>query len=322
MEEEQDSKLKALMEGRLKAEALSEEQQEQLHAHELEQIIKATDRMQLPAGQPKAQVWEAISNRISTLTKQEVAPLPEPHDTQPVVRSLQDANWKRGLPLAAGIGLLLLSTLYFFLLRDITEQSLAGEIKQVELPDGSLITLSPMSSITYAVKSWGKRNVYLEGEAYFDVASGADAFAVHTPHFTVEVLGTEFNVSSRAGQELVACSEGQVAVYAGDKVQTLQLGEAVQLRKAQFTSSPYTVKPSAVGAWQQGIFQFEDVSLSLVLQEVERHFNVQINDTSGSTARYTGTFTKQELEEVLTVICVPLGLRFTQHEEGVTIYQP
>jgi transmembrane sensor len=90
-----------------------------------------------------------------------------------------------------------------------------GEIKNILLPDSSLVILNANSSMRIP-SPWtetGGRQVWLEGEAYFQVqkkASAAGKFVVHTKEVDVEVLGTKFNVNTRRQRAVVSLEEGKV----------------------------------------------------------------------------------------------------------------
>jgi transmembrane sensor len=90
-----------------------------------------------------------------------------------------------------------------------------GEIKNILLPDSSVVILNANSSMRIP-SPWTEavgRQVWLEGEAYFQVqkkTSTAEKFVVHTKEVDVEVLGTRFNVNTRRQRAVVSLEEGKV----------------------------------------------------------------------------------------------------------------
>ncbi|HET6255642.1 MAG TPA: FecR domain-containing protein [Puia sp.] len=90
-----------------------------------------------------------------------------------------------------------------------------GEVKNILLPDSSVVILNANSSLRVP-QQWteaGGRQVWLEGEAYFQVVkqlSTAAKFVVHTKEVDVEVLGTKFNVNTRRERAVVSLEEGKV----------------------------------------------------------------------------------------------------------------
>ena len=92
--------------------------------------------------------------------------------------------------------------------------STSDEFEQVELPDGSLVSLNKESSISYS-NSFDPRIVKLTGEAFFSVTEGDNPFQVVTENGEVTVLGTEFNVSSRLDKIVVEVKNGEVKLKTG-----------------------------------------------------------------------------------------------------------
>ncbi len=99
-----------------------------------------------------------------------------------------------------------------------------AEKTAVELPDLSQVKLNAQSRLTFNKKSWNKkREVVLDGEAYFKVAKGSK-FSVITKDGTVTVLGTQFNVKHRDNYFEVVCFEGSVGVEYKESSVTLKPG--------------------------------------------------------------------------------------------------
>jgi ferric-dicitrate binding protein FerR (iron transport regulator) len=82
-----------------------------------------------------------------------------------------------------------------------------GNRKKISLPDGTEVTMTVKTSMRLS-ESFGKkdREVWLEGEALFEVAADAGKpFIVHTKNLRIEVLGTRFRVDAypdKAGEEV------------------------------------------------------------------------------------------------------------------------
>jgi transmembrane sensor len=92
-----------------------------------------------------------------------------------------------------------------------------GLVREVFLPDGSLICLFPGSRVAFSAcfKS-KKREVYLDGEAFFEVSHDAHRpFLVYTNALTTRVLGTSFFIKAYKKQKeiVVSVQTGQVSVY-------------------------------------------------------------------------------------------------------------
>ena len=93
-----------------------------------------------------------------------------------------------------------------------------AEKKNVVLPDGSTVILNSLSELQYS-KTWTEddhREVWIDGEAYFDVTqnpqAGSSTFIVHTDEFDIEVLGTKFNVFDRTEETNVVLESGKIKI--------------------------------------------------------------------------------------------------------------
>lgn len=174
---------------------------------------------------------------------------------------------------------------------------------QVTLPDGSNVWLNSGSSLKYPAHFDNKeRIVELTGEAYFEVQKKRDKipFLVKTPSETVEVLGTEFNLSAYpddptsmttllSGSVRVTSSvdgtslsrmliPGQQAIVAGKEI------EVQQVNVDDFT------------AWRDGMFRFNEDRLDFIMRQLARWYNVEVEFRNEAIKRdaFTGNFTRRE----------------------------
>lgn len=189
--------------------------------------------------------------------------------------------------------------------------STLAETKQVQLPDGSQITLNRYSALTYPEKFKKKnREVSLQGEAYFVVSKDtAHPFIVQTGLVDVRVLGTEFNVEAYPRDELVTTTlfGGAVAMEAEDgKSVVLAPGESAVYQKAGKLLAKTTHPAlSDVKAWRDGAFVFNDIALKEIVRQLANAFNVEIRLDDKQLAEYkmTGRFVRGEtLNEILGLL--------------------
>ena len=89
----------------------------------------------------------------------------------------------------------------------------------IELADGSVVYLNQQASFSYPQTfEPDKREVRLEGEAFFEVAKDAQRpFIINTTHADIRVLGTSFNINTDADQTEVSVTTGKVSVQASTK---------------------------------------------------------------------------------------------------------
>jgi ferric-dicitrate binding protein FerR (iron transport regulator) len=207
--------------------------------------------------------------------------------------------------------LLLAVGVYFFLFLHAPEISVstsAGQRLQIELPDGSTAILNAQSAIAYVPKKWNdKREVKLEGEAFFKVARGA-AFDVLTGAGTVRVLGTEFNVNHRPGFFEVTCFEGRVRVQYGNETEVLQAGEIFRMVNGTPHADLNTTRKAA--SWTEGESRFESVPLAHVVREFERQYGVTVQlKNTDSLQLFTGSFVHGNQTQALKSLSLPFNLR-------------
>jgi ferric-dicitrate binding protein FerR (iron transport regulator) len=211
---------------------------------------------------------------------------------------------------------------------DVTVYNPSGSILQVTLPDSSRVWLNAASSLRYAKAFTRHRELYLEGEGYFDVAEdAAHPFTVHSGSLTTTVLGTSFDVRS-FGTELstmVTVIRGKVQVDNAGKVLD-QLTPARQLQWDHRTggSRTETVDTSNVLAWQHGKLQFPGDPLKSIAGSLERWYDMKIvfKDTAmGNCKLYASFDNKTSLPDILTAVSKVMDFQWTidQKQRIVTL---
>ncbi|MGS2741079.1 FecR family protein [Sinomicrobium sp. M5D2P17] len=161
-----------------------------------------------------------------------------------------------------------------------------GKIFEIELSDGTSIHLNSGTRIKYPVKfiNSRKREVYIDGEAYLKVAKDKKhPFLVHADAVTVEVLGTEFNISSyREDTEIkTVLIEGSVAMSnsydANDNI-VLKPGTKGAWNRASRTTRTEDVNIELYTSWTKGELVFRDTPFDEALIKLERKYNVTIKN--------------------------------------------
>jgi len=152
----------------------------------------------------------------------------------------------------------------------------------LQLPDGSRVWLNSETSIRFPVCFMkDRRDVYLSGEAYFEVAKDVLApFHVHVEGGEVTVLGTKFNVTAYADENVATTTlvEGSVAI-SGDnigKTRTLRPNEQLTLDGTSGKVEVKTVDVSYSTAWKDGMFRFRDVRLEEIMRVVEGWYDMTV----------------------------------------------
>ncbi|MGN6421212.1 MAG: FecR family protein [Pseudobacter sp.] len=169
-----------------------------------------------------------------------------------------------------------------------------GRQFQFTLPDGTKIWLNAASSIRYPTTFKAKqRQVYISGEAYFDVAKDVSKpFIVSVDkQVEIQVLGTAFNINaySNEGDIRTTLEDGMVKVKnisqgipeAVNKELVLKPGQQAIVSTGNNSLSPaITLEQDAdiekITAWKKGIFNFEGLSLVQVMKELERWYDIDV----------------------------------------------
>ena len=185
-----------------------------------------------------------------------------------------------------------------------------GKKFQIELSDGTLVHLNAGSSLRYPVNflNDGPRQVFLSGEAYFDVAKNAsNPFIVNVDKLDVRVLGTQFNVSAyREDISIdVVLVEGAVDLNQKDQFQ----GERIPLtpgQKGSYKENSNSIIVNMVNtalytSWMQGHLVFRDLTFNQILAKLERHYNIEIVNTNAELGQevFNASFDNVAIEEVL-----------------------
>lgn len=169
-----------------------------------------------------------------------------------------------------------------------------GRQFQFTLPDGTKIWLNAASSIRYPTSFNAKqRQVYISGEAYFDVAKDVSKpFIVSVDKKAeIQVLGTAFNINaySNEGDIKTTLEDGMVKVKnlspaiaeTVNRELVLKPGQQAVVSAGNNPSSPaitleQDVDMDKVTAWKKGIFNFEGSSLVQVMKELERWYDIEV----------------------------------------------
>ena len=207
--------------------------------------------------------------------------------------------------------------------KDVIVKTAANQ-KSIELPDGSHVTLNSNSKLSYA-KNFGdiERSVTLKGEAFFDVSRDESRpFVISTESAKIQVLGTSFNVFSRIDKSTeVVVTTGTVKVFdeSGRKSVTIGAGERAEVSDNRVVGT--VNHDDNYIAWKTRVISFENQSLLVVIEALERIYNVQFNFDSGviSSCEVTATFNGQTIESILNVLESTLDLEYVKDGSQIDI---
>ena len=174
----------------------------------------------------------------------------------------------------------------------------------LKLDDGTLVHLNYNTRVIYPEKfGRSKREVYLNGEAYFMVAKDKSRpFIVHTPEGDIKVHGTEFYASTRphsisqegekAGLSVVLV-KGSVGVTPNvGREQMMTPGQQCSVLNGQCSMNEVDLEPYK--AWNEGRFSFDDVTLEKLMDVLSRWYELQVKfeNEESRKVRFTGELDK------------------------------
>ncbi len=262
-----------------------------------EKILQRAAGLKVPQGLSKEEALMKLKRRIS--------------DGSTVIK--RESNFQRTLFVYSSIaaGLLLLFGIWrIWIYNPLTEVVVANSYHtDYKLPDGSLVKINSGSKISFDKKDFMlDRRLNLEGEAYFEITKG-DNFIISTKQADIKILGTTLNVLSRNDEFKVSCLTGKILVSDKSTSVTIEPGESAILKGSRLIN--YQDKNiNMSNSWVTGEFYFENASLNLVFKEMERQFNVNFEFRNIDDKYFTGSFSNNNLDNALEIVCKPMGLKY------------
>jgi ferric-dicitrate binding protein FerR (iron transport regulator) len=190
------------------------------------------------------------------------------------------------------------------------------------LTDGSTVVLKAGASIQHdAFLAHPKREVFLKGDAFFNIAKDAGRpFFVYTPEIGIRVLGTSFNVSEKNGDLTVSVKSGKIAVYnLADKQQrsyvvTPNHKIRFNTRTAAFVADSINVAEarSIQPAAELQPFAFENTPVTDIFEALETAYSIRINASREVFGKclLTTTITNESFENKLKIICAAINASY------------
>ncbi|MBL0739995.1 FecR family protein [Chryseolinea lacunae] len=203
-------------------------------------------------------------------------------------------------------------------------ETVRGQKLKIELVDGTQVILNANSKLTFPEQFPGNtREVYLEGEAYFDVAHNqAQPFIVHSPASNTTVLGTSFNVKAAGDETEITLVEGKVDVAHADnnnaphtilaphQQAVIREGSAIVTRR---------VDVSEFVDWKDNILHFKNTTLKQTAARLEQWYNVDIVFENADLEKcvVNATYEKESLKNILVSLGYMFKMQYEQHGRTV-----
>lgn len=204
----------------------------------------------------------------------------------------------------------------------------AGQRVSLKLPDGSNVWLNAGTVMQYPISFMKKkREIILDGEAYFEVAHNPKSpFVVHTHAMDIEVLGTEFNIEAYEKRKTFETSliQGKVRVKSPTDEKTsliLLPNYKTTLQNGRLVVSK--IEDYNVYRWKEGLYCFKNKPLTEILENLERYYDIRIVLEKQSIAQIvlTGKFRITDgLDYALRVLQQDVAFTYYRDDESDIIH--
>ncbi len=209
-------------------------------------------------------------------------------------------------------------------------------IMSVSMPDGSQVRLQPKSRLSYNESFTGDlREVYLAGEAFFDVKKNAKIpFVVYANGLVTKVLGTSFSIRAYEQDKQVSVNvkTGKVSVYAQKTNQTLDPEtkgvvltpnqQVIYSKENEQLSRTLVAKPTILLSNQElQRFSFKNAPVEEIFAALEKAYGVEIiyDKEVMTNCRLTTSLTNETLFEKLDIICAAIEASYKLIDAQVVI---
>jgi transmembrane sensor len=259
----------------------------------------------------KAMVWENIQQGL----QQE--------------RIIPARNNRRRYWMAAAVLLPLLAVSTWYLLRPEKMNKVVsgyGQQLRVLLPDSSIVVLNAHSELSYYNWKDGRREVWLQGEALFEVCRRvtpvAMNFTVHAGKVEVEVLGTIFNVKERRDKVEVFLKEGKVKVSAksGADILVLQPEEKAEYQSTNGMLKKIPARKDMVLAWTENKMQLQHTAVSDIINTLHDTygFTILLEDPTVANRTIDGVLPLNNVNNVLFELSAILNVKIEKNNDTLT----
>lgn len=304
---------------------VGESDENQQAFREVLQVFETADQHLIkPINQQKS--WYAIQQHVNEKPKFE----------KPILK----IRWNKWIKLAAAVVVLAtLPLLYFYnqskkpavevVYNEIYNPK--GQKRLVTMPDGSNVYLNGDTKIRYAQNfNTGKRIVYLEGEAFFDVQhKEKQPFIVNTGKVSTTVLGTSFNVNAyKASKNItVTVQTGKVGVVIKNETKEKQVyfllpNQQLSISADGKTCTKQTVNALEFNSWREYKMIFYDKTLEEIAQTIGREYDLDILIKSErlKDIKLTAKFDKCSIQQIMEMVAKLSGAKYTIYENEIIIY--
>ncbi len=224
---------------------------------------------------------------------------------------------------------LLISVLFLYLKTEpfVSDGQLRADQKEIytkpgtrmktELPDGTLVWLHDGTTLRYPEPFRGReRRVFVDGEAYFEVASDEDhPFVVENPFMETTVTGTKFNLDAYSADGFFEATlqEGKISLKNSSGLYRMSPGQKLHYDAKTGEIARQQVNPYLSSAWIEGKLIMQDEPLNIAVKKISRWYNIEVvlQDPALHNYYLTATIENEKPEQTLKLISMALPVDYT-----------
>ena len=201
----------------------------------------------------------------------------------------------------------------------------ANEARVLSLPDQSKVWMQPGSTVRYAQTFNEKRDVWLEGDATFEVTKQAGrTFRVHIAQAFIEVKGTVFHVNNRNKEmSKVILYNGKVDFHSQTD------GRVVAMKPSECLTyhSNGDIVMNEIGNiyWQDGMYKFAYTRLDSLIGTIKEVYDIDIELAADIPGHYLfngAIYYNERPSEIAEKICYTMNLKYKRENGKLIIYKP
>jgi len=212
-------------------------------------------------------------------------------------------------------------------IKNIAYNNPPGVKSSISLADGTKVILNAGSSLSYEEHRFKEvREVFLEGEAFFEVTHDPDRpFTVNADGVNTTALGTSFNIMAYKGEkQTVSLHTGKVSIELPNPENgkiILSPKEAIRISPDKMVVSKAKFDEEAILAWTRKTIVFEDTELAEAIRTLENWYGVRFHfqNRPKPGMNLSGKFHNETLENVLEGLSYTAGLDFNIENDQVSI---
>lgn len=204
-----------------------------------------------------------------------------------------------------------------------------GEIRRINLPDGSIATLGPESAIALDFRSERRSIDLLVGMSFFEVANDASQpLSVLSGSLSATAAGAAFDVSNDAGIMAVSVDHGFVDVRASgsalERGETLAEGQWITFDRSSGNIDRGQRETTQIASWRDNFIIAERETVSALVARIGRWIpgRIVIADPFIGDQRVSGVFDLNNPLLALQAVVHPAGGRVRRISSFVTIISP